>query len=1161
MNLVFLEDFKSHDEHFHSYQMEVERSSDFIHQHAEIKENHYSLLCPGNKHFCRMPDLLNFRFTTFFSYSPDFLSCAEWMVFFQYDRVTRCGMALAVEYCPESFGACLKIKLKQIRENHEILCHETSFDSTEMTIGTEYELSFSCSGKSLRGECAGKKFEFSLPDSVRGAVGIGRRTFVGEVMFREIRIESDDPLPVSCVLPPVTVEMPDRNGGGIPYRMTLSMDRFENGPCRLNVRFEGGMWDRKYQKNLLRGQYSAECDRFQNLYLRVCDGAESEIFYLKNGLLAVIDCNVHWPFLRTFFGTENQELQRSFYLKHTPDLKRTSFVLGYDFLKCKGFKVQSGGPTEFVYDATGRLLYSGEALNRETIACEVRSNPEKEVAKRIPNDLPDYEKALKHAQCGHYFMEGEAVWFDLEFFADESIYDPRYWSVSATLQNVYHETLSSGGVRCSELRKTGEIKSPACSVFSCRADLGDRTFQTGVYRILFSIRYGEREIRSMDVVFEVLSDTDRIAPPLASGLPFLYSTPNEDRFLSRDYTDPWNPMPSCNAEHYFCCSAFTPKIGQDKQVWRALAVYHREWFAWLDQRTEVEWDYRNFMEVVKHADYLYYPVPGTVGSRFDLWKPESYTGSLMEDLKEFFAEQDSVPADIAAVLEGKTPPGNSLIKKLVEEYGREWIPFFSHRLYERRIRQKEELLALNPKLKHSSYGPWPVYVSHYRTYHFMRWFGYLPELGMREFCDGFQQFEDYPFSCAYQTYNGAWGILSYRLFFPGVKVYPELYDESDGGCPDGAVAYAYPPLGKRRSPLYIQTQQMYEYAYATASRRHGAWDFWRDYGFMMRDARPQAVETFVQEWKHVHHHPPRRPLTPLAYVLDLDPEEDRFNADYLEIHGWGDLYNRSEEGLGYVNETARMAGIPAGFGIRFEDLDGIPREDLNVLVLPSLKNIAQRHKEKVIQLYKDGVKLIAVGDVSGMESLFGVVPNPRKKKVRTVRNASGLESVQPLEIELLYDAANADVLLETGEGDPLLIRRGNLLLFNVDPAQVGRCSFLELVAYGRGGISERMRSAVQEVLLELCGAAPVRARGGGSIAFEDENGEICVVLLDYSPYDEHVVFSGKTVVTVTVGIPGVRRVECENPDLNLLRGTDGTLEAFSVVLRPHETAFAVLKKD
>ena len=114
-----------------------------------------------------------------------------------------------------------------------------------------------------------------------------------------------------------------------------------------------------------------------------------------------------------------------------------------------------------------------------------------------------------------------------------------------------------------------------------------------LYKLAFEVYEGDNIIKETDVTFEVVSSD--VPAPILSGLPFLYSTPNETKFLDRDAFDMYSPEVSGNSEHYYSCSAFLPQIGIDKQIYRINKEFGRKWFMWLTERTQNDWeDYEKY---------------------------------------------------------------------------------------------------------------------------------------------------------------------------------------------------------------------------------------------------------------------------------------------------------------------------------------------------------------------------------------------------------------------------------------------------------------------------------------------------------------------------------------------------------------------------------------
>jgi hypothetical protein len=169
------------------------------------------------------------------------------------------------------------------------------------------------------------------------------------------------------------------------------------------------------------------------------------------------------------------------------------------------------------------------------------------------------------------------------------------------------------------------------------------------------------------------------------------------------------------------------------------------------------------------------------------------------------------------------------IEELVNKHWMPWLRFFEKRLYEENLALQKTLQEINPQVKRSGYGPFQAYVAHGKTNHVLKYRGTLAE-----FYDGFFVFEDYPLSCKYNIHRGPFLLATLKMAAPDTKIYPEIYRSIKQGCPDGAVNYAWPPLGAAAHPAIAEKKRFFEYAYAAVWFKQGKFHYWQDNGFHAR---------------------------------------------------------------------------------------------------------------------------------------------------------------------------------------------------------------------------------------------------------------------------------------------------------------------------------------
>ena len=168
----------------------------------------------------------------------------------------------------------------------------------------------------------------------------------------------------------------------------------------------------------------------------------------------------------------------------------------------------------------------------------------------------------------------------------------------------------------------------------------------GVYRIVYNIYYGDSLYKRYIKTFEVFDKDSKVSPAMASGLPFVFSMPNEQKWLASNTFDLWNPKSSCDTQHYISCVTNTPIEAERQRVWEVIKPFHREWFAWLADRTLKDPDIAKHMDVAKYADYLFYrPNAQTFHPKTFLYHVDAYQNPRMREILCDFLNENPEIAD------------------------------------------------------------------------------------------------------------------------------------------------------------------------------------------------------------------------------------------------------------------------------------------------------------------------------------------------------------------------------------------------------------------------------------------------------------------------------------------------------------------------------------
>ncbi len=1086
--MILEEKFNCFDDKNMPYTFDTEQNSAFAHRHVRVEDKSFYISCGGNKYIMKTPTLYDFEMDVTVSFH-NVGNRAELLSYIHYNKITREGYMLKVRLGGGSPND-VNVSISAVDGADEAVLYSKAAVLPEaFGQGKTYDQKIKVEGSNISVLFNGMSFDFSLSDNIYacGSVGIGFGYCVGEMQVHGLKVK-DDTEP-DAVLLENTVSIPLRNGGNIPYRLSYRIIKAGEDQY-LEYSFEGGATEREKTPEYPRatGQYCVEQTRFWSPYIKIYDSdydlAQKQ--YIANGMIATTDPGLHWKnILSSYYGVVDLPLKGIMALEDACRIDSFNIVFGYEKMESEGYKMQTEENVEFIFDGnTGKLVYEGTARDKEFIS--VTSPEDKNALKLVGDEIVDREAVLKHLKGNHYFDETEDIVFGVHINTDRDC--GSLW-LCAGLFDVYGCFIDEDFIE--EGRGYDYI---------CRHD----PLPVGVYRAHFNLCCGDdRSLASKEIVFEVYDSKGKLSAPLASGLPFLFSMPNEQRYLDRDAFDMRNPMPGCDMEHFYSCTAFTGDIAGKYRPWEMDKRFGRTWYVWLnsnkaDHRTMLVDEGERYGDIIlKNADYTYYPVKYEWGvMRHDPWKTFAFPSGLMNYLRDFVELHPEYKLDID--LNKNTVTENELDRLLNTARG-EWIDYVNKRTLEAIREDNIELKRKYPSFKRACYGPCPIYVIPMAMHNTIRYYGYVPDESLaKDVFDGFCQLEDYPYSCAYHTYRGAFFVMNMLLHSPGLKIYPEQYTSSYGGCIDGAVKDATPPLGKYDVPRYFNTTLAFEYAFNTAHLQDGEFKYWNSYGFMQRDFTPDFVDEFVRSWKCVKDNKPKRPLRSAAFLSEISVKDDR----YERYGGKQYIYNKSEVGLGYVYQTMRHKGLPVGFALKWDGLKDISRDDTDVLVLPSLEGAPEEALREIRRLSNEGVALVAVSNVGGLCDIFGVTKNIQNVKINTLKFNAKTELILPFESAFEYSANGAETVLEAydinGSSAPVMLKHGKNILINASVTDIGRSTFDSASPYPES-ISVLLREALG-MALENAYEPIVKGENCGVTVFETENGDTLLLVTDYSEY-------------------------------------------------------------
>ncbi|MBO4896811.1 MAG: hypothetical protein J5590_00755 [Clostridia bacterium] len=1155
-----IDPFKTFDDNLQPYTMAAELHTEIPNMHSGVDERGFSLRSIGNRYIFCTPDLTQFKFdlTYFYTYMEEYNPTFN--VFFGYDKKRRTGLGLMF-VC--SLGGGMKVSLIEVDRMRITRVSETELSSYSIGEEEKTHLHLALKGTKIEGDLDGHKFSFDVPET-KGRIAIERSNFIGEFVMCDVSITSDDTFEEKTYIAEKTVEIPLRDGGDIPYLFSYEIKDI-GGVLYLNTKLCGGTASRKVNREDRPGQYVAELDTLRSPFVKIRLGERVEKYYIFNDEKIIVDPNIFWECQKRIFGHPEFPIESTYVLNKAFADDSVYVSYGYEDLKCKGYFVQAGGPSEFMFDKDGKLLYEGDELGESVL--ELLSPEDKFATTLIPADAYKREEIIHHLATNHYFHIDEDINLTMSM---KTKLDTKNISVKAEIRDVYDaETLEAFDV-------TPEISGWKFGYKEVSANIKTKPLKLGVYRVLFTVLYGDEVYRKFNKVFEVFDKDSGTSPAVASGLPYVFSMPNEQKWLMRNSFDLWNPKPSCDVGHFIACVTDTPIEAETRRTWEVIKPFGRQWFAWLDDRTVLDWSVESHMDVVKNADYLYIPAKTQAFPlRNDFYVARTYQNPVYREyLHEFmdlhpeFAEKLTYKKKGKSEFEstpifdesGRTPVYTDFtyedLESLMTVCHEEWMEYALSRILEDFKNQNEEIKKINPNFKRSAYGPFNQYVSPPLSYHTVKAFGNLPyESLAKDVYTGFAAFEDYPGSCAYQTYRGAFGVMTILLHCPDLKLYPEQYKGSPGGCIDGAVKFAHAPMGENNPPLYFNTTHAFEFVYNTPRKTEDGYAYWTSYGFHRPDHTPEMTNKLARDWGTVNRIKPAKPLKTTAMITEYYDSEDIYDGSIINYHGHTNIYNRSEEGHGYIYESLREAGLNAPFAMKLDTLSCLSADECDTLVIPTLKYASDKAKENIRKLYESGVSIFAVSDIDGLEDIFGVRKAEKTVNIDTLVRCDGEEEgIYPNDALFKYEADGADVILKSGNGMPVLLKKGNAVLLNASVSTLGHECSVATPAKSRKNVSRLLRDTFINVLRDISSPIAVGENVGVTM-FEDKKGEKHMLCIDYSPYDNNP----KKVKTAVVKLNAkIKEISCDRRHYTIY-DENGYVSELRFPIRIHESVMFDLK--
>jgi len=1127
--------FDVKDEAGHAYGIDVVALASYSHGFGVVDEAGYRILIPGAKHFLETPKLADFRLETDVAitrHRQEFDIGIK--VLYRWDRAADCGHELKFYWNAKS--------LFRIESEGEVVFSRQDEKLPEMKGWFVLEVA----GTQAKGSFLGQDFAFDVPAGAAGFVALDTTFAPGaQAAFRQVLLTSSDAPKRTCVRD-WRIALKTTQGFQEPLQYDICEYRWETGETEFTARLSGTIMDRGPRIQSSGTEWCSILERLTTPYLRFeSDGREIRNCLFFNGCRTFFDrqlCAENWRCTADALPKFPWPIERSWVFRSFP----TNFTIaaGYEYAMAQPWRFAENGPWERIVGMDGQTVYEGGSLRKGLSAIEIRPTADEKIVARVPEGVTNRTKAVWHAaNCG-YFSESTVPSFAVAFAMRADDFELSELKYAAELTTVFGDKVADVVVSRAGKEMVGYDFRRVTVTLASSGKL-----PVGVYHLNVDWSVGLGKARET-YVFEVLSETPGAAcPPVASGLPKLVSQPTEIKYLESAPLDPWADFGGMG--HYYAFDERYPYVGLQQGVDRFFPLYGRKWWTCANERNggPQDSDSEAFRDLVRRIAIL----GGGKGSRapndryaFEI--QSFYRGHQLAILRDYVAEKkpplklltlENLDRHVAA----DKPLSKDEVKELFDTCWEDFLAYARPRVEQRVQGWADYLLGINPKLALASYGPYSVYVSHYKSPYALRYHQIPMEHDPRLRANGsFFLLEDYHFSCDYPLTRPAYFVSGYALHCPDSRhLYPEIYYSAWTHCNDGAVYQAHPGV-KGDAPLADTHQRriVYQYCYGTPHLKDGRWDYWRDYGFHARNPEKAAMDEMMYAWGKMLKNKPAKPLKAPYVVQDLaeiarhgDYWEDE--ANYL-IKGRDYEYtqstvnNSAEEDLGYTYEECSFAGYNTPVLTTYADLDGLTRENCEFAVLPPVvKGTPKEVLAKIRAAHARGVNLLCFESAEGLEDLFGVKPvAPRKlgcvagevfsHKLAVSRHASdGAEVV-------LFGAAKAGAAADI----PVLFTHktatGRTAFFAVPPTMVGRSTMRTNFAWGQETVSKAMRSAERAAFAFLAPTPSVRSERGEVSAVVTEKGDIAVVVNEStSIYGDATKYPASCRLTVSA--PGIGRMK------------------------------------
>jgi hypothetical protein len=1127
------ENFERYDDFKIPYSLKEENLHSFTTPSGYAECGRFCLLRSGARFIFNMPDLSSFNIKTSVGFLPPatgYFCYAEWNIDFGYCKSTRCAERLSIGY--DNKKNVLKIAILSVKGIEHKEKAALLFEGADFRVNTDYPLSFKVEGGECVGSFAGYDFKFAVNEK-SGKIGISSENTGSGIYFYSVSIES----PEKCgkIIKKENYEILHYDGGSVPYSISISVIEYD-GAYEISYKLSGGAYSKKtpdYKMSV----WTVEYDIFTNPYIRFYTSGGDIKLYLKNGELTFSEQNEKIKSPEIVMGGASMPYCGSFYLDSFEP--SCDFAFGYEAFRALGYELQEG-KREYLYK-DGRLLHSGDAP-ADGYLIRVRSPEDKKLTERIPKDIDLYEYALEHAKNNHYFFFDEDAKFEIVTAVREN---SDFTTVKVTLLNAFFEKIrevKAESVPSDEFSKYG--------LYTSKHSLNLGKMAQGVYHLKVELCLSDEVIYSHTSAFEVLDESET-SPRESSGIPFMYSGEATPANLEFNCPDPWIIKPDHNETHYIDCMLGVPEVIEKRRGWEIFKLYKLKTFMWIDHRTTPsDKNKLDYEKTIRLADYLKLAGPPCYALLPSIFKRDG----VLDIYREFAGENPSL--DLPQIGDDGVISEQDF-KRLYETCGREWLYYLAEKNSENVIREHEEIKKINPNVKFMQYGPYTPYSSRLPgpngpigTISRM----ISPQMAERVM-DGFWIFEDYPFITDQRTCVSAWCSANNLLHLPNVNFLIELFSSFDPVCPDGAVYYAYPPMGGVYVESYRTVTQVYEHLYTSAFRA-GKFRYYENPAFQFMQVystnASQRINELLKGYGVYLKNKPVRPEKSAVFISEYDKNDDRLNLQY-SMRG---ANNISQSAEAYLYKLIAGMGLPKGYLTDFEGLAELDGSLIDIAIAPSLRVADEKAKERLRRMSEGGTPIFAVSDVSGLEDLFGVERDERRLSVSCIETESDEEIISERDCVFNYRPTTAKVLAyakqSSGERVPFIFKNGKNVLIGSDITAVGGVEFKEY-PFGGDNVSRIVKKLLTELIGELSHPLITADNDCGVSLFVGEDGERRVLLTDYSP----CLSKEEKRIFVNLNFDASDLVPLAHEDMKLKFNKivkNGKMSAFTVALRPGECA-------